>query len=133
MALFRKNTEQQNNGRDLRAKEILASSSVIPPAMSPGNPEHVNGNGSAHANAQANNNPVVTNGGYTPPPEFRKVREEVQQFLVNDVKSVNDVGGPAKLRQLVEPVFNRAIENANLVISRVERARLMDMLLADIL
>ncbi|MCX6046671.1 MAG: CpaF family protein [Chloroflexi bacterium] len=46
---------------------------------------------------------------------------------------MHEVGGAAKLRQLIEPVFNRAIENANLVISRIERGRLLDMLLADIL
>ena len=132
MALFRKNTEQSNSPRDSHAKEAV-------PVSPGGSPIMQNGNGIAQANgnlnAQANGNHgvVVTNGGYTPPPEFRKVREEVQQYLVNDVKSVNDVGGPAKLRQVIEPVFNRAVENANLVVSRVERARLMDMLLADIL
>ena len=140
MALFRRNSEQPNSGRDPQSSQPLPSSVVIPPPAQNGNGAQANGNG-AHANghgaaapAQANNNGVVvTNGGYTPPPEFRKVREEVQQYLVNEVKSVNDVGGPAKLRQMVEPVFNKAMENAHLVVSRVERSRLMDMLLADIL
>ena len=131
MALFRKNSEQSHSPRDQRPKEVAPVSPVIPTPMPNGHGANANNHGAAQANG--NNGPVVTNGGYTPPPEFRKVREEVQQYLVNEVKSVNDVGGPAKLRQLIEPVFNRAVENANLVVSRIERSRLMDMLLADIL
>jgi pilus assembly protein CpaF len=78
---------------------------------------------------------AVANGssGYTPPPEFKKVREEVQQFLVNEVKSVAEVGGAAKVRQLVEPVFNEALSKAQLIVSRAERNRMLDMILADIL
>ncbi len=71
--------------------------------------------------------------GYTPPPEFKKVREEVQQFLVNEVKSVTEVGGAAKVRQLIEPVFNEALSKAQLIVSRAERNRMLDMILADIL
>lgn len=83
----------------------------------------------------AQEQPAMTNGqsGYTPPPEFKKVREEVQQFLVNEVKSVAEVGGAAKVRQLVEPVFSEALSKAQLIVSRAERNRMLDMILADIL
>ncbi|CAN5865497.1 CpaF family protein [soil metagenome] len=143
MALFRKQPEQPNTPRDShQSASVLFSPSTVSPVqpkvVSNGNGSvNGNGNGAAQSNGHHNNghhNGVVAEqGGYTPPPEFRKVREEVQQYLVNEVKTVNEVGGAAKLRQLIEPVFNRAIENANLVISRIERARLLDMLLADIL
>lgn len=66
------------------------------------------------------------------PLNSRKTHEEVQQFLVNEVKSVAEVGGAAKVEQLVEPVFNEALSKAQLV-SRAERNRMLDMILADIL
>jgi pilus assembly protein CpaF len=69
---------------------------------------------------------------YTPPPEFKKVREEVQKFLASESKAVGD-GDVAHVKQMIEPVFNKALEDANLVVSRVERIRMMDMIVADIL
>jgi pilus assembly protein CpaF len=148
MALFRKNSDKTPNSRDDRSKETNTPLPFTAPPIQPigvmnGNGSAAtngnyngshNGNGHSSGNANGNGNAsVAPSANYTPPPEFRQVREEVQQFLVNEVKSVADVGGPAKLRQLVEPVFNRAVESANLIVSRVERARLMDMILADIL
>ncbi|MEM7133785.1 MAG: CpaF family protein [Chloroflexota bacterium] len=76
---------------------------------------------------------VSPSGGYTPPPEFRMIREEVQQFLVNEAKAVSQAGGAANVRQLIEPVFGRALEKANLIVSRTERQRMLDMILSDIL
>jgi len=152
MALFRKNSDKTPNPRDDRASAIgtpfpLNSSIPFNPAIPltppPVQPVGVttgssNRTATATGNHTSNGNhngtgTVAPSANYTPPPEFRQVREEVQQFLVNEVKSVDDVGGAAKLRQLVEPVFHRAVENANLIVSRVERSRLMDMILADIL
>jgi pilus assembly protein CpaF len=77
--------------------------------------------------------PVFGVAGYTPPPEFRQVREEVQRALVNEVKSLNDVRDPDELRQMVEPLFAKAVADANLVVSRVERDQMMGLIMADIL
>ena len=76
---------------------------------------------------------MVSGAGYTPPPEFRKVREDVQQYLVNEVKSFTNVSDPDEMRRLAEPVFNKAVMEANLVVSREEREHLLNMIMADIL
>ncbi|RIK37837.1 MAG: type II secretion system protein E [Chloroflexi bacterium] len=76
--------------------------------------------------------PVAPEFSYALSPAFKKVREEVQQYLVNEVRSPGELGGAAKLRPLIEPVFNQALEDANLVVSRAERTHLLDTLMADI-
>jgi pilus assembly protein CpaF len=72
-------------------------------------------------------------GGYTPPPEFRAVREQVQQFLVKDIKTTNDVTDPEEIKRLIEPIFAKALIDANLVVSRVEREHMIGLIMADIL
>ncbi|MEZ4734442.1 MAG: hypothetical protein R3E79_45705 [Caldilineaceae bacterium] len=62
---------------------------------------------------------------------FRKIREEVQRFLVEENHSAAGTS-PAKLRELVEPVYTKALTEANLVVSRVDRTRMLDMIIADI-
>jgi pilus assembly protein CpaF len=69
---------------------------------------------------------------YTPPPEFKKIREEVQQYLASETKAMGD-GDVTHVKQMIEPIFNKALEEANLVVSRIERIRMMDMIVADIL
>jgi len=71
-------------------------------------------------------------GRYTAPPAFKRVREEIQQFLVDEVKSLADLGGVTQLRQMLEPIFTKGLADAHLVVSRTERTYLFDMLIADI-
>ena len=71
--------------------------------------------------------------GYAPPPEFKGVREQVQQFLVKDLKSATDVHNPEEVKRLIEPIFAKALVDANLVVSRVEREQMMGLIMADIL
>jgi pilus assembly protein CpaF len=71
-------------------------------------------------------------GGYSAPPEFRQVRQEIQQFLIDEVKSLAEFGGTAQLRQMLEPIFSKGLADAHLAVSRAERTYLFDMLLADI-
>ena len=61
------------------------------------------------------------------------MREDVQQYLVNEVKSLSDARDADEVRRLVDPVFTKALTDANLVVSRVEREQMMSMILADIL
>ncbi len=75
----------------------------------------------------------ASSNGYAPPPEFRRVRSQVQQTLVNEIKSASDVNDPEEIKRLVEPIFARALAEANLVVSRVERDQMMALILADIL
>ncbi|MCB0109694.1 MAG: CpaF family protein [Caldilineaceae bacterium] len=73
-------------------------------------------------------------GIYTLPNElktpFRKIREEVQRYLVDE--NIGNNTPPTKLREIVEPVYTRALTNANIVVSRVDRTRMLDMIIADI-
>lgn len=75
---------------------------------------------------------ISTLSSYTPPPEFKKVRDDVQQFLLNEVKTASEMS-VAQVKQAIEPVFTQALTDANLVVSRVERIRMLDMIVADIL
>jgi pilus assembly protein CpaF len=85
--------------------------------------------GPKHQQAAANQ-PM---GGYTPPPEFRTVREQVQQFLVKEIKGANDVHDPEEVKRLIDPIFTKALTDANLVVSRVEREQMIALIMADIL
>lgn len=76
---------------------------------------------------------VTLLNGYVPPPKFLQVRAEVQQFLVNEAPPVSEIGGAAEVRQLIEPVFKAALENASMIVSRTERMRMLDLILSDIL
>jgi pilus assembly protein CpaF len=101
--------------------------------------------GQTYPGTQANVTPTVSKSpqdditgvisvlsSYTPPPEFKKVREDVQQFLLNEVKTASEMS-IAQVKQTIEPIFTQALTDANLVVSRVERIRMLDMIVADIL
>lgn len=89
----------------------------------------------APSSAPRHNQPSLTQsvGGYKPPPEFRAVREQVQQFLVRDIKGANDINDPEEVKRLIEPIFIKALADANLVVSRVEREQMIALIMADIL
>ena len=74
-------------------------------------------------------------GVYTLPNElkadFRKVREEVQRYLVDENASQNIPTN--KLREMVEPIYSKALTTANIVVNRVDRTRMLDMIIADII
>ncbi len=74
-------------------------------------------------------------GIYTLPNElkadFRKLREEVQGFLVEENHTASGMG-PSRLRELVDPIYSKALAGANIVVSRVDRTRMLDMIIADI-
>ncbi|MBX3014635.1 MAG: CpaF family protein [Caldilineaceae bacterium] len=63
--------------------------------------------------------------------EFRKLREDVQRFLVEENQSAGS-HSPARLREMVEPVYSKALADANIVVSRVDRTRMLDMIIADV-
>ncbi len=67
------------------------------------------------------------------PPAFIVVKDKVQQELLNEFNQ-----SPMSLdiesgRQIIEPIFSRALASAGLVLSRAERQQLFDMIVADIL
>ncbi|MEZ4862558.1 MAG: CpaF family protein [Caldilineaceae bacterium] len=62
---------------------------------------------------------------------FRKIREEVQRFLAEENYATVGVA-PSKLREVVEPIYSKALAEANIVVSRVDRTRMLDMIMADI-
>ncbi len=121
MPLFRNHSPSPANGRN--SKPQSAPQPSAPPANAP-----------AHAPAPAKRQEAAPEKApYAPPPGFNKVREDVQQFLANEIKSLTDVSDTAEVRRLAEPVFTKALEEAQLVVSRVEREQMMAMIMADIL
>ncbi len=71
-------------------------------------------------------------GGQSLSPAYRKVREEVQQYLVNEVKSL-DATDMEEVRRIAEPIFTKALADAQLVVSRIERDQMMNNIMAEIL
>ena len=88
-----------------------------------------------HGAAKGGTNILQELGIYTLPTElkadFRKLREEVQRFLVEE-NYIAAAMPAAKLREIVEPVYSKALNDANIVISRIDRTRMLDMIIADI-
>ena len=77
MALFDDRLIKQDKSRSPQPQEKAPT-----PAMSPApGPER----------AGEVFNAGVGDGAYTAPPEFKKVREEIQQFLIDEVKSLADL------------------------------------------
>lgn len=138
MALFRNRGQQPP---PVNGTGVNGAGHVGTMAPHPSRPEGARPSGPGHP-AQAPAMPpggkgshprVVKVTGYSPPPEFARVREKVQQFLVNEIKTMNDAQEPAEIRRLIEPVFNQALADVNLVVSRVEREQMLEMIMADIL
>ncbi len=124
MGLFRKSpptpppAPPKQNGQAPRTVPVPNGAPVAaPPPMPKAPPAHV-----PHAGV-----------GYTPPPAFKGVREQVQQFLVRDLKAASDINDPDEVKRLIEPIFTKALMDANLVVSRVERDQMMGLIMADIL
>ncbi len=76
---------------------------------------------------------LVIHEGYVIPPQYAQVREAVQSYLVNEVKTLKEGTRSADVRKLVEPVYHSALQSANLVLSRTDRDVTLDMILDDIL
>jgi len=120
MALFRSQSPAPPNGNKPKAQ------GAPPPRQPVGSPL-----GAAVAPAPKEVKPEKA--PYVPPPGFRQVREDVQQFLANEIKSLKDVSDADQVRKLAEPIFTKALDDAQLVVSRVERDQMMAMIMADIL
>ncbi len=121
MALFRNHTPAAVNGQ--RPK----------PPVAPGGVPHASRIAAPPQPPSPPKDAPPEKGPYIPPSGFNAVREEVQQFLATEIKSLSDVGDLSEVRRLAEPVFAKALEDAQLVVSRVEREQMMAMIMADIL
>ncbi len=66
-------------------------------------------------------------------PAFVLLRDKVQQELIRDSSLHTEKMGMEAGRQIIEPIFARAISEAGLVLNRTERQQIFDMILADIL
>ena len=89
MALFRSRSAKPEIHQDIITQKIPASP---PPGIE------------FSSKPPAAENSVTSGDGYVPPPEFRDVRAEVQQHLVNEISSLSDLGSAAQARQVIEPV-----------------------------
>jgi pilus assembly protein CpaF len=81
--------------------------------------------------------PLNNPSGYTTPgafpPSYFVIKDKVQQELINTFSQNPESLDPSEGRQTIEPIFNKALAEAGLVISRTERNQLLDMIVADIL
>lgn len=115
-------------------KPAVPSNTPPPPAASAPKPATPP---AAPGGAKPGPNPLAAKpaakSGYTPPPEFRQVRAEVQKFLADEIKTLKDAKDPDEVRRLADPIFTKALDTAGLVVSRVERDQMMGMIMADIL
>lgn len=128
MALFRTRTNKPAAVAEAPVAEATANAKANPPKKA----EAPATNGAAKGGST---NILQELGIYTLPNElkadFRKLREEVQRFLVEENYVASSMA-PAKLRELVEPVYSKALNDANIVISRIDRTRMLDMIIADV-
>ncbi|MCC7354472.1 MAG: CpaF family protein [Anaerolineae bacterium] len=67
------------------------------------------------------------------PDSYQAVKKRVQQRLVNEVHPGTDLNNPEQARLTIEPLYNDALTEMNLVLSRAERGRLFDIIMAEIL
>ncbi len=66
------------------------------------------------------------------PPEYIMVRRLVQKRLINQRFSV-DAKNPEASRQAITPIFNAVLHEKHIAMNSIERERLFDMVMADIL
>jgi len=71
--------------------------------------------------------------GASLPPAYVAVKQRVQQRLVNEVSPSFNLASPEEARRVIEPIYNDALVEANLVLNRTERQRLFELILAEIL
>ena len=109
---------QNGNGQPPRAAGAPAGPAISAPVSGSKNNQAV---------------PAHASKGYTPPPEFSLVREQVQQFLVKEFKGASDTHDPDDIKRLIDPIFSKALIDTNLVVSRVERDQMIALIMADIL
>ena len=67
------------------------------------------------------------------PEAYQAVKQRVQQRLVNEVPPNTDLGNPEEARQVIEPLFADTLAEFNMVLNRTERARLFNLIMAEIL
>jgi len=66
------------------------------------------------------------------PPEYEAIRTRVQERLINDRIAI-DTTDLAASRRVIEPIFNTILVQQKIVFNRIERERLFNMVMADIL
>lgn len=107
-------------------KSVVSPSPSPPPAPPPTPVKKVakpSGGGNRSNGKQANE----------PPSNFLVIKDKVQQELINDLNQNPAFLDQSSGRDLIEPIFGRAVVSAGLVLSRTERQQLFEMIVADIL
>ncbi len=66
------------------------------------------------------------------PTEYTQVKRSVQEALIDRVGDL-DESNPAKIRALIEQVYDKALAEGRLILNRTERATLLDQITAEIL
>ncbi len=70
--------------------------------------------------------------GFEPPPYYERVRDAVQQRLLDDKVQLRP-GDMEVGRQVIRPYLDTVLEQEGVIVTRRDRERLVDMVVADIL
>ena len=68
-----------------------------------------------------------------PPPAYFVIKDKVQQELLREHNPVNDTRGVESGKKVIEPLFNTALAETGVVLSRPEKQKFLDAIVADIL
>ncbi len=68
-----------------------------------------------------------------PPPAYFVIKDKVQQELLREHNPANDTRGMEAGKQLIEPLFNTALTETGVVLSRTDKQKFLDAIVADIL
>lgn len=68
-----------------------------------------------------------------PPPAYYVVKDKVQQEMLRDYNPANDTRGIEEGKKRIEPLFNTAMAETGLVLSRADKQKFLDAIVAEIL
>ncbi len=68
-----------------------------------------------------------------PPPAYFVIKDKVQQELLREHNPANDTRGVEEGKKQIEPIFNTALAETGVVLSRTEKQKFLDAIVADIL
>ncbi len=68
-----------------------------------------------------------------PPPAYFVIKDKVQQELLREHNPANGTRAIEMGKQIIEPLFNIALTETGVVLSRVDKQKFLDAIMADIL
>ncbi len=105
------------------------NSGQLSPAQLPENGQ-ANGNGQSQLRRSSTNVAAPNSGGKD---SYLDLKQRVQNKLIAELDPKLDLSRTEEVRRQVEDIFNTILDSENIILTRVERARLFDAVEAEIL